>query len=278
MHPTLFELGPLRVTLLGLFSAIGAIAGLLVVQREARRKRWDETLLTNGLIVVLISAIAAARIYYALVFNPALFLANPLRIFAFHEGGMSIQGGLLGGILGGAIYFRLKRTSFWRAADTIAPGIILAQAIGRVGCDVFGVEMTRSLPWAVAIDGRFLHPAQMYESMLNYLLFLGVWSVRDRTRKSGELFLIYLAGFATNRFVVEFFRTNPVARGPLTVAHATSIVMVVIAALLFVVLRARGAEIDHASEMPAVGKMKAAAGVASLMVVSLIVYYLIYRG
>ena len=293
MDNILFTIGPLSVTLLGVSSALGVLAGMYVTGREARRVGWDSDVISNAIFVVIAGALIGARVYYAVVFAPESFLANPLRLFAFHEGGLSIQGGLIGGMLGVAIYARAKRLSFWKTADIFAPGVILGQAIGRVGCDVFGIEASAGLPWAVSAGGPALHPVQLYESMLNYLLFLGLWSLRHRLRRNGDLFLVYVMAFAFNRFVVEFFRINPEALGLLTVAHVTSVAMFIVAAATFLARRMPALRVagvagafgagagtapgsDRAADAP---RPLASAGIViGLMVVSVFVYYLLHAG
>lgn len=278
MHPTVLSIGPFNITLLGVFSAVGILVAFRVAGSEARRKMWDETSFQNGVLLVLLSGFVGARLYYALVFSPQHFLSQPMQVFALHEGGLSIQGGLLGGVIAGLLYFRGARGSFLKAGDTIVPAVVLAQAIARVGCDVFGVEVSGYLPWVVEIDGRALHPVQMYESMLNYLLFLGLWSIRDRIVRDGQLFLLYVIAFSFNRFVVEFFRTNPEAFGGLTVAHVTSIGLVVIAAVGLCLLRLyQPVKTRDENPVPSGSKQRAVLVVAVLMVSSVAIYYFIYR-
>lgn len=278
MQPIILKVGPFNITLLGIFTAIGVLVAFHLARIEARRKLWDESVFHNGVLIVIASGLVGARLYYAAVFSPQQFLNQPMQIFAVHEGGLSIQGGLLGGVIAGLLYFRDSRGSFLRAGDTIAPALILAQAIARIGCDVFGVEASGALPWTVQIDGRSLHPVQVYESMLNYLLFLALWSIRGRTGRDGKLFLYYIIGFGLNRFGVEFFRTNPHALGGLTVAHVTSVAMIAIAGFgLLVLRRRRPCNSRNEYPVPPGSKQRAAVAVAVLMVSSTATYYLIYN-
>lgn len=279
MHNALFSIGPFTITLLGLFSGLGILGGLWIVHREASRHHWNEDLLFTTALIGLVSAFLGARLYFALIFSPAYFFSSPMRIFALHEGGLSIQGGIIGGLIGVLAYCRIKRVSFWQTADIFAPGIILGQAIGRVGCDVFGVPASQSVWWAVPVQGQALHPVQMYESMLNYMLFLVLWRIRGKTRLNGEVFLVYIMAFAFNRFTVEFFRSNPQAFGPFTVAHAGSIVMLAAAASIFFLRRKHaGTAAVSAQQISApVGSFAgAAAAIGALATVSVGMYYLIH--
>lgn len=287
MSNVLFQVGPFHITLLGVFSLLGLIAGLVVFRHEAHRKGIPGNVIENTALVTLLSALVGARLYFALVFAQGGFLASARQFLAFNQGGLSIQGALIGGMLGAVVYLWHRAPGFWRTADAAAPTIILGQAIGRVGCDVFGVQAPEYARWAVSVGGQMLHPVQLYESMLNYLLFMLIWFLRGRTRRDGELFLVYIAGFAFNRFVVEFFRTNPSAVASLSVAHVTALAMATIA-LSVLILRQRWAAADARNSDVAtldsrlIRSDRLASGaspyflVPLLMVGSIFTYYAIY--
>jgi len=82
-------------------------------------------------------------------------------------------------------YIRKHKLSFFKYADALAPGIILGQGIGRVGCDVFGKAMTVPYAWGIEHQGQLLHPAQVYEFLLNYLVFFILWRKRKSIRYDG---------------------------------------------------------------------------------------------
>jgi phosphatidylglycerol:prolipoprotein diacylglycerol transferase len=180
-------------------------------------------------IFTIIAAVLGARLYYIIVFNPVFYLQNPGEIIKITTGGLSIQGGLIGGILFALWYTKKKGISFLKAADTFAPGIAIGQAIGRIGCDVFGIPMKKIYFWGIKVNGEILHPAQMYEMILDLILFTFLWNRRGKIKYNGELFIKYIIGFSINRAIVEMVRSNPIVIGPLTVAHVTSIVIIIIA-------------------------------------------------
>jgi len=237
MQTILFRLGPFSISLFGTFIALGIAAGLYILNQEAKRKKLDQDEVLNLAIYSIIAAVVGARLYYILVFNPAYYLNNLNEIIMINQGGLSIQGGLLGAILFAWFYVRRKKLSFWKLADTFAPAIILGQAIGRIGCDVFGVVMKKAYPWGAKIGGQLLHPAQAYEIILNYLLFAILWNRRDKVKYNGQLFLWYIIGFSINRGIVEFFRSNPVVFKPFTVVHLTSFVIILIAIAIKIITK-----------------------------------------
>lgn len=279
MTNVLFRAGPFHITLLGAFSLLGVFAGLVVLRHETRRKGIPEETVYNTVLIALLAAVVGARLYYAIVFAEIGLLERARLFLAFNRGGLSIQGALIGGMLGTAVYLRRRTPGFWTMADAAAPAIILGQAIGRIGCDVFGVVASDRTWWAVQVAGRMLHPVQIYESMLNYVLFLVLWYLRGRTRREGELFLVYIIAFAFNRFVVEFFRVNPTAFGAMSVAHVTAIGMAAAAMIVLVIRRRRlPTKAEHRLRRTGSARVDALPYlvVPLLMVGSVLTYYGIY--
>jgi len=222
----LFSIGGLNIHLFGITIAVGMIVGMLVMLREGKRKGLNHDKLMDLGLYTIIAGVAGARLNYILAFNPAYYLQHPKEIFMVQEGGLSIQGALIGGALFAFWYMKKHQIPMWKTADAFAPGIILGQAIGRVGCDVFGIPMSRAWFWGVEVGGRLLHPAQIYEAILNYILFLVLWNKRKNIRYDGQVFMMYLIGFSMNRFIIEFFRTNPMVVGPISIAHVYSILII----------------------------------------------------
>lgn len=235
----LFSIGHFSIHLLSVTSAIGMIIGLLLIQKEGERKLLDKDKLMDLGIFTVLFGIIGARLGYILFFNFDYYLNNPSEILRFSQGGLSIQGAILAGGAAAFLIMRRKNLPVWKTADAIVPGVILGQAIGRVGCDVFGVPMSRNWPWGVMVNGELLHPAQLYEVALNYILFLLIWRKRKTAKFDGELFFIYIIGFAINRFIVEFFRTNPQGLGPLSIAHVLSLVIIALGIMVLIFMKNR---------------------------------------
>lgn len=234
----LFKVGNFSIYLFGVTIALGMIAGIFVMLREAKRKGLNADSIMDLTLYTIIASMIGARLFYVLVFDLQFFLENPLKVFALRDGGLSIQGGLIFGILFAIYYTRKKKIHFWKTADAFAPGIILGQAIGRIGCDVFGIPMKGNYPWGVMINGQLLHPAQIYEAILNFILFIYLWKKRDKTQYDGQIFIHYTIGFSIIRGIVEFFRVNPIVFSSFTVAHVTSLVILIVA--LFISKKIKG--------------------------------------
>jgi len=181
------------------------------------------------------------------------YFHNPGDILGFE--GLAIYGAILGGLLGAWIYSRLRRASFAPLADLAAPGIILAQAIGRVGCTINGCCCGKptSLPWAVfytpptsasvgcAPLGTLIHPTQMYELLGDLVIFaLLFWVFRGRLRPSGSLLALYLALYSALTFTVRFWRGDTEQfLGPLQEGQLIAILVFVAAAIWLVAKKTR---------------------------------------
>ncbi len=233
----LFKIGNFGIYLFGVTIVLGMVAGSFVMLKEGKRKKLDSDKVLELSLYTLLASVIGARLYYIIAFNFVYYMENPLNILAIRNGGLSIQGGLIGGILFAIWYTKKKEISFWKISDVFAPGIIIGQAIGRIGCDVFGIPMKKIYPWGVMVNNQILHPVQIYEMILDLILFSYLWKKRDKIQYHGQLFIHYLIGFSIIRGSVEFFRSNPIVFGNFTVAHVTSVVMIGIAILIGMLIK-----------------------------------------
>lgn len=276
----LFTVAGYPIHLFGLTIALGIMAGYNVMLREAKRKRLDVEKTSNLAFYVVAAAIVGARVLYIIAFNPAYYLKNPLHIFMIQQGGISIQGALIAGVIFAYWYVKRHQLPFWKTADSFAPAIILGQAIGRVGCDVFGVPMEGTWFWGVQVNGQLLHPAQIYEAMLNFLLFLLLWHKRKKIRYDGQLFVYYMAGFSFNRLIVEFFRTNPHVIGPISIAHVFGLAMIAATLMVGKWLKQKEQKPQNSGGNATVAiqviEWKMAGVVLTAMVLSVMFYYFIH--
>ncbi|AQQ53258.1 prolipoprotein diacylglyceryl transferase [Planococcus lenghuensis] len=268
----LFSVGPFTVYFFGLMIAIGALAGYLLLIQEAKRRNMDHDTLSNGIFYSLIGGIVGARIFYVVVYNPAYYLANPMDVFFIHNGGLSIHGGILGGLLVGYLFLKKHNFPVLHTLDLAAPALILAQGISRIGCDVFGGPISTSLPWGIDRAGEILHPAQAYEFLLDFLLFGYLWLKLKKRDYTGQIFLHYLIGYMIIRAVVEFSRINPMVIGPFSVSHVMSLIGVVIGLLLIRYRKARG-KINEQQKIQPKDWMITVGSVAMLIIAALSIYF-----
>jgi len=219
MYPVLLQVGTFELRTYGIIVALSFFLGLWLSEREANRKGLDATLIQDFSLYAILGGIVGARIYYVAFSNPAYFLQNPWEILAIWHGGIGIIGAMIGGFATALWYCRKHKLSFWNFADTLAPGIILAQAAGIFACLLNGDSYGRAtdIAWAITYtDPRSMapiniarHPVEIYEMAAYLLVFLLVWKTRKRFKTPGLTFMTYLAGYGAARFAVEFFRGHP---------------------------------------------------------------------
>ncbi|MBE0625101.1 MAG: prolipoprotein diacylglyceryl transferase [Burkholderiales bacterium] len=258
MYPILIQLGTFELRTYGIIVALSFFLGLWLSAKEAKRKGLDPNLIQDFAFYALVGGIIGARIYFVVFSNPSYFLQNPWEILAFWHGGIGIIGALIGGLATALWYCRKYKLSFWNFADTLAPGVILAQAAGVFACLLNGDSYGKAadLAWAITYtDPRSMaplniarHPVEIYEMAAYLLVFLLVWQTRKKYRTAGFVFLTYLAGYGAARFAVEFFRGNPAlfAWG-IPAAQVFGVALLLLAAAGFY-LRGAANEIDVQSE------------------------------
>jgi phosphatidylglycerol---prolipoprotein diacylglyceryl transferase len=266
MIPVILRLGPITIHSYGLMMALGLIAGDIVLSSECRRRGYSPDLANAIVVWGAVAGIAGSRIYDVLDQWPD-YAAHPWSII-FSGAGFVWYGGLIGGIIATGIVARHYAVPFLTVTDMCAPGLILGQAIGRIGCQLSGDGdwgLPSTLPWAMAypkaivgwnsqtvltldkygnlVSGYFpgvrVHPAPVYETVLYVAVFLLLWSLRKRPHREGQLLCLYLMLAGAARFLVEFIRINPRVLFGLSEAQLISIGMIVIGALAWYFTAAR---------------------------------------
>jgi phosphatidylglycerol:prolipoprotein diacylglycerol transferase len=238
--------------------AIACLVGMWVGGREAERKGIGKGKIQDFSLYAIIGAIIGSRLYYVLFSDWTQFWHSPLSVFAIWQGGLAIHGALLGGFLVGLVYTRIQKISFWKFADTIAPSIILGQAIGRIGCffngDAHGYPT--DLPWGLIYSpdspagemfpGKPLHPTQLYEMVLNFIIFGLLWKIRKNMKVDGHLFLLYVMLYSVIRIFVEHFRADKLTYfGNLSAAQSIGIIGIILGfSLMFVLKRKKGVPME----------------------------------
>ena len=217
MYPILYKIGPIHLYTYGFFLALGFLTAILVAGREAKRLGLPEGHFYDLCFYIILAAIVGSRLLFVIV-DPVPFLQNPLRIFAVWEGGLVFHGGLIAA-LATAFFFMRRHQMPWRPTlDSLAVGMPLGVALGRIGCFMAGCCFGKptDLPWAVAFTHpeslcpiqEPLHPTQLYEAILSTMVFGVVFWLRKRKRFDGQILATYFLLAGLVRFTVEFFRAS----------------------------------------------------------------------
>lgn len=221
MHPIAFHLGSLTVRWYGIMMAVAFFMGLWTASRRARLVNVSSDTITDIVVWLLVGSIAGARFVYVTTYWKQQFANQPFsEIFMVQHGGLVYYGGLIGGTISGLAYLRWKKLPVWKIADILAPSIALGSFFGRIGCLLNGCCYGRAcdLPWAITFTNpqanelsgtplnEPLHPTEIYDGLLNLLLYFGLAWLFRRKKFDGQIFALYLVGYAICRFIVEFFR------------------------------------------------------------------------
>jgi phosphatidylglycerol:prolipoprotein diacylglycerol transferase len=217
MHPIAFDLGPLPIHWYGVMVALGFVAGLWTASRRGLRSGVAAESVIDLGPWLIIGAIVGARALYVISYWRESFAGGPVgEIFRVWNGGLVYYGGLIGATLACVWYIRVKKLRLWKVADVLAPSIALGYVFGRIGCLLNGCCYGRacSLPWAIHFPAGNplspptypVHPTQIYDSLLNLGLYAALAWLYSRKKFDGQVFAVYLAGYALLRSFVEMFR------------------------------------------------------------------------
>jgi len=240
-----FHLGPLAIHYYGIMLAIGVMAAITVAYFEARRRGEDTQHLFGMALFVLPLGIVGARLYHV-IDQWSYYSQHPAQIIG--GAGLGIFGAVIGGAIGLVIYTRWQKLSTLRWLDILAPGVILAQGIGRWG-NFFNQELygyPTTLPWGIYIDPAHrlpgyenythFHPLFLYESILDVLGFILLMTLGRKWRKrllDGDVFLLYVSYYSVVRFVLEGLKIDVWTIGGFPTARwITAIAFVISTAVL----------------------------------------------
>lgn len=230
MYPVLIKLGPISIPSYGFMLAIAFIVGITLFSRDLKRRKMDPGIAYDLGIAAIIGGVLGARTAYVLGhIGDAPFMDLVLR------GGLAWFGGLIGATLLTYVVAKRKNLSIPLVADGIAPAVAIGHVFGRIGCllngDDYGIATT--LPWAMSFPNgappttQLVHPTQIYEATLHLGIFIFILAIRNKV-KVGNLFLIFLVLAGTERFFIEFIRTNEIIVGGIfTIHHFVALALVI---------------------------------------------------
>jgi prolipoprotein diacylglyceryl transferase len=221
-----FDLGPFRIHAYALCILAGIIAATVMTSRRLTKRGAEPGVVLDIILWAVPLGIVGARAYHVFTHPGDYFYdgADLLRTLYIWEGGNAIFGALIGGGIGAYIGCRLTGIRFWSFADALAPGMLLAQALGRLGNwfnhELFGLPTT--LPWGLQIEsdnpafpvglpaGTLFQPTFLYEIIWNLvgvavILFLE----RKFTLRWGKAFGVYLIWYGIGRSFLESIRVDP---------------------------------------------------------------------
>lgn len=264
--PKGFTIGGFTVACYGIIMALSMLAGLWLACWQAKRTGQNKEVYMDFVIYAIIFSLIGARLYYV-AFSWDSYKDNLWQIFNTRGGGMALYGSVIGAILTAAVYCRVKRYNFLLLADTAVGGLVLGQIIGRYGNffnrEAFG-EYTNSLlamrlrvdqvnPSNITelmrehmqtIDGVSyiqVHPTFLYESLWNVMVLVLILLATKKKKFNGEIFILYMVGYALGRVWIEGLRTDQLQIGQtgIAVSQVLAGVIALSGAVVWIVVRLR---------------------------------------
>lgn len=260
IDPYIVEIGSFRLSYYGLMYVVAFAVVYLLSLYRIRKKEAGYTPrdIENYLIWAALGLIVGARLGYIVFYNFEYYVRHPLEIFlpvSFEGGfhftgiaGMSYHGGIIGVIVASIYYCRKHGIGFWDLGDFLVPAGPLGYTFGRIGNFINGELYGRptDVPWGMYFPldphGLLRHPSQLYEAFFEgVFLFAILWPLRNRKPFRGFHVSLYLIGYGTVRFFIEFVR-EPDAHlgtvlGPLSMGQILSSLMMLCGGALYVLRR-----------------------------------------
>lgn len=228
-----WHLGPLPIRAYALCIIAGILVAMWMTVRRYTARGGNADVVWDAAIVVIPAGIVGGRLYHVITDNDKYFCStcDPIDALKITNGGLGIWGAVALGAFAVWVMFKVKRIPLGPFADAVAPGLILAQAIGRLG-NWFNQELygrQTDVPWALDIYNRVnangdyapisgrstgevlfsVHPTFLYELLWNVAvcLFL-LWAQKAWKLGHGRVFALYVAGYTLGRFFVENMRAD----------------------------------------------------------------------
>jgi len=247
IDPIAFSIGPLNVHWYGIIMGTAFFIGTYLARYHAKRAGHDPDHILNMVVWIIPAAIVCARAYYV-IFEWDYYRDHLEDVLAVWKGGLAIHGGLIGGVLAGALYIRKHNLPLLQFADVIMPSVILGQAIGRWGNFInqeahggeVSAEFMARFPAFIReqmyIDGHYYHPTFLYESLWNLLVFLILLAILYRFKRfDGQVLFSYMILYSLGRFFIEGLRTDSLMiADTIRAAQLVSVLLIVSGSVLYI--------------------------------------------
>jgi phosphatidylglycerol:prolipoprotein diacylglycerol transferase len=249
IDPIIVQIGHFALRWYGLIVLIAIQVGVWLIAREAERKGFKKEDFYGAALWIIIAGILGARLFHVLD-HWHEYSINPIQALYIWEGGLAIWGALVGGLIAAAFVSWNHKWQLPRLLDAAAPGLVLAQAIGRIACVITGDAMGKptSGPFGFAYTspgalvpqlGVYYTPMPVYEIIANLVIFTILWQLRKRNWIDGKLFLVYLILYSIERFLLAFTSSYRIIALGLTQSQIVAIFGFVIGAILLALLSRR---------------------------------------
>ena len=224
--PRGFELGPLDIRFYGLIIACGLLLAAWYAMKRSPQFGLNEDFVLDGVLWVTPFAILCARLYYC-VFSWDSFRHNPISMLYIWQGGLAIYGGVIGAIVGVAVYCRIKKVPVPVVLDLVSLGFLIGQTLGRWGNffnrEAFGAATDSFFRMGLfnkyTQSWEYYHPTFLYESLWNAAGFVLLHFLSKKRKYDGQIALGYVAWYGLGRAMIEGLRVDSLYWGPFRVSQ-----------------------------------------------------------
>ena len=224
--PRTLSLGPVTIHYYGLIIAVGLMLAVMYACKRSKEFGLKEDHILDGVLWVTPFAIVCARIYYC-IFAWEEYAADPISVLYIWNGGIAIYGGVLGAIIGVAVFCRIKKIRMTTVLDLVLLGFLIGQFIGRWGNfmnrEAFGAAtdsfFRMGLFNKVTGEWEYYHPTFLYESLWNLIGFILLHFLSRKRKYDGQVALGYAAWYGLGRCMIEGLRVDSLYWGPIRVSQ-----------------------------------------------------------
>jgi prolipoprotein diacylglyceryl transferase len=247
MNPVAFTIFGVDIMWYGVLISTGVLLGVVFALRECKRIGFKEDNLLDFLLYAIPAAIVGARAYYV-IFSWDFYSKNPDQIINIRNGGLAIHGALIAGVIVGVLFCKIRKIKLFELLDIVMPSVALGQAIGRWG-NFINQEAhggPTDLPWGIIVNGQKVHPTFLYESVIDFFIFLFlIWFRKNKKTTDGQVLGLYLILYSAGRFFVEGLRTDSLMFLGMRVAQLISLGSILLGVLLLVYLKKKNNSIKN---------------------------------
>ncbi len=266
----------------GIVITVGMILAFVYCALRAKQNGIKTDDVIDVTLFTIIFGVIGARLFYCAFMWDHYAVTNGTfwenvggtlkNVVSIWNGGLAIPGGIIAGILTILVVCKIKKCNVLLFMDCAAPGVMLAQAIGRWGnffnVEAYGSETT--LPWRMgiadvlggSITGTpiYVHPTFLYESLWNILGFVIINVFYRKKKFNGQIFLAYVGWYALGRAFIEGLRTDALMAGEIRVTQVLCAVAFVVALVLFIIFTCRPKAVPVTADAPAFASVDETAG------------------
>lgn len=237
------QIGTFSIHIYGLLIGLGLILAVIYGWKRCKQFGIKQDDITDGVLYIVPLAVLCARLYYC-IFEWERYADNPISILYIWEGGLAIYGGVIGAVIGVAVFCYFKKIKLPALLDLVLLGFLIGQSIGRWGNffnrEAFGAEtesflrmgLFNSMTW----ETTYHHPTFLYESLWNAVGFALLHFFSKKRQYDGQIALCYVVWYGLGRTVIEGLRTDSLMWGPVRVSQILAGVSCIVAAVVLFVL------------------------------------------